>query len=70
MKRQAVKSSNIKSIGFDTNLSALEIEFHTGSIYRYSGVPVLVYQRLMSAPSKGRFFTAHIKDQYRCTRVR
>lgn len=69
MQREAVKSSNIKSAGYDKAVLILEIEFATGGLYQYANVPEAVYVGLRSAPSKGRFFAARIKDRYRCTRI-
>ncbi len=62
MTRQGVSSSTIRSIGYE--YSTLEIEFNTGSVYQYSGVPVGVYQGLMSASSHGTYFNAYIKGVY------
>jgi hypothetical protein len=70
MQREPVKSSNIRSVGYDKTVLILEIEFATGSVYRYANVPDAVYTGLMAAPSKGRFFAARIKDRYRCTKIR
>ena len=69
MHRQAVNSSNIRSIGYETTTQTLEIEFHGGRIYQYSGVGYAVYQGLMSATSKGSYFHSHIKDKYPFTRI-
>jgi hypothetical protein len=33
--RVAVKSSSVTSVGFDASLSAMEIEFAGGAVYRY-----------------------------------
>lgn len=49
MKRTAVTSSNIASIGHDPNTDTLEVEFTNGSIYQYDGVIVEVYEALMKA---------------------
>jgi hypothetical protein len=70
MQRETVKSSNIKSVGYDKITLVLEIEFRTGSIYQHPNVPAAVYVRLKAAPSKGRSFAARIKDRHRCTRIR
>jgi hypothetical protein len=32
------------------------MEFHSGEVYQYSGVPEHVYQGLMRAASKGSYF--------------
>ncbi len=68
MIRQPVDSSNLRSVGYDEATQTLEIEFHNGGIYQYYAVPS-VYQALMSAPSHGKYFHAHIKGVYQYKRV-
>lgn len=70
MDRVRVSSSNIRSIGYDEGAQVLEVEFKSGGVYRYSGVPKAVYERFMAAPSKGRFFDSFVKDRYRTVKVR
>ncbi|MBN8956392.1 MAG: KTSC domain-containing protein [Rhizobiales bacterium] len=36
-----------------------------GRVYAYAGVPRPVYAAFQAAPSKGRFFNAHIRNAYR-----
>ena len=62
MHRTAVHSSNITSIGWQDG--TLEVEFHDGGVYQYSGVPEAVYQAFLNAYSKGSFFHDHIRDRY------
>ncbi|MCE5230432.1 KTSC domain-containing protein [bacterium] len=64
MLRSPVTSSNIHSIGYHSESGTLEIEFHSGSVYVYAGVPKGIYLELMSAPSHGKYFAAHIKNHY------
>ena len=70
MNRTPVRSSNIRSIGYDPDDGILEVEFHSGGIYQYSGVSESVYQGFMRAPSKGSYFHDHIRDRYPTRRVR
>lgn len=70
MIRQPVSSSNIRSIGYDSKSQTLEIEFHSGNVYRYFDVPESIYNALMSASSHGSFFHRHIKDRFRWTKIR
>jgi hypothetical protein len=70
MDRAPVQSSNIRSVGYDSASRTLEVEFHTGSIYQYFGVPEAVYQTLMRAPSKGTYFHDHIRDRFSLRQVR
>jgi len=61
MRRISVDSSNLVSVGYDAERRILEIEFHSGSVYQYSGVPESVYRDLMSADSHGLYFDREIK---------
>ena len=49
--------------------NVLEVEFRTGGVYQYFGVPRESYVALMAAMSKGRFFSTQIKPAYRCMRT-
>ncbi|MHB0871455.1 MAG: KTSC domain-containing protein [Chloroflexota bacterium] len=69
MKRQPVASSNLRSVGYDEAAQILEIEFRSGGVYRYYGVPAGVYRELLSAPSKGRYFLDNIREEYRYARA-
>jgi hypothetical protein len=69
MNRTAVESSNVAAVGYEASNSVLEVEFHSGSIYQYHGVPAGVYWSLVDAPSKGQFFNNYIKGAYRSVRV-
>ena len=67
--RRVVASSTIKSIGYDAEAMILEIEFRRGGVYRYLGVPELLYRRLMACPSKGAFFNSSIAQQFRAEQL-
>jgi hypothetical protein len=65
MERQSVNSSNIASVGYNSNSEMLEVEFlKSGKIYEYYNVPEFMYERMMQAPSIGIFFNAEIKNYY------
>ncbi|MER2514392.1 MAG: KTSC domain-containing protein [Nitrosomonas ureae] len=70
MERQAVASSNLRSVGYDAESAILEIQFHHGGVYQYVAVPLTIYEGLMAAGSKGRYFASHIKKRYRYRKVR
>ena len=70
MIRQSVSSSNLRSVGYDSDQLILEIEFHESGVYQYFGVPERVFKGLMSAQSIGSFFNQDIKDNYRYTKTR
>lgn len=64
MERQSVKSSNLASIGYDSENEILEVEFNNGGIYQYLDVPLSVYEELMDANSHGVYFSANIRNVY------
>ena len=71
MERIPVQSSNLASVGYDATSSTLEIEFHSGGIYQYDGVPKEIYDGLLSADSKGKYFHRNIKNAgYPYTKIR
>jgi hypothetical protein len=70
MNRKPVNSSNLRSVGYDAATQTLEIEFYSGGIYQYFGVPVSVYNNLMDAASHGSYFYHFIRDVYVYRRIR
>lgn len=64
MKRQFVKSSCLKSVGYDFKSRILEVEFPNGDIYQYHGVSPELYKDLMNVSSLGKFFLSNIKNIY------
>lgn len=69
MERISVGSSNIASIGYNSDSEVLEVEFLNGSIYEYYGVPEQIHQDLMSASSHGSYLSANIKNHFSYTRI-
>jgi hypothetical protein len=70
MKRTAVESSNIASVGYNEVLKTLEIQFHSGGIYEYYDVEKEIYEALMNAESHGRYFMSMIRGAYSYSRIR
>ena len=64
IERVPVESSSLVSIGFAREAHVLEIEFRSGAIYRYLGVPRTVFEALKKAGSKGRYFAQSIRGKY------
>jgi KTSC domain len=62
MKRQAVSSRAISSIGYQAG--TLEVEFVDGDVYRYFLVPRALFIEFMQAESKGAFFNDRIRDRF------
>ena len=59
-------STVIRRFDYDPRTAALDVEFVSGRRYRYAGVPGEVAEAFRAAFSKGRFFNAHIRDDYTC----
>ena len=65
---QHVKSSNIKSVAYDAATETLQVQFHSGLTYDYSGVPPIAYHGLMNAKSKGSYVREAIAPSFRAVK--
>lgn len=71
MDRTPVSSSSLRSVGYDSSTSTLEVEFSSGSVYQYYNVPQTVHSELMQAGSHGQYFDRFVKKAgYRYQQVR
>jgi KTSC domain len=66
---EKVSSSSLWAAGYDYGTGELYVEFNNGMLYRYSGVPVAIYQGLMTADSCGRYLNACVRDVFAYERV-
>jgi hypothetical protein len=64
MERQTVKSSNLKSVGYDAEKQELHVEFSSGQVYVYANVPPEKHEALLAAESIGKHFGQHIRTQH------
>ena len=62
MTRDPVKSSNVKSIGYDQDKQLLEVEFRSGAVHQYQNVSPAKHQKMMRAKSIGGFFYENIRN--------
>ena len=69
MDRKNVESSTIRSIGYDGNISTLEIEFNSGAVWQYLDFPESLWYEFEAAESQGKYFHREIKNQYSESRV-
>jgi hypothetical protein len=69
VRRESVSSSSIQSVGYDPQCHILEIAFHGNGVYQYEDVGQDIYDALMAAPSKGRYFAERVRDHYAWRRV-
>lgn len=65
MDMRPVVSSNLASVGYDADAEVLRIQFLSGRIYEYLDVPPSVYEGLMNARFKGRYFYTVVRFEYR-----
>lgn len=66
---KAVASSHLSNVAYDYGASELRIQFVDGAIYTYAGVPEDLFDGLLHAASKGRYFRDQIKGSYPYVRV-
>jgi len=68
-----VRSSNIRKIGYVEEAQVLIVTFSAGATWTYDGVPPEIDEELRrieaAGESIGKYFAAHIKNQYPATRV-
>jgi len=61
---QQLESSNLKRCSYDIETEVLQIQFVSGKVYTYQGVPASVFNGLLEAPSAGQYFNQNIKNIY------
>lgn len=69
MLREVVSSSSLRSIGYDARTRTLEVEFSSGSVYRYTPVPSEMWAALRRSESKGKYFQDFVRDHFETERV-
>jgi hypothetical protein len=64
MERREVKSTVIKSVGYDLDTSTLEVELAgKKQIRQYLQCPQYLFIEMIQSPSIGKYFLKHIKGQ-------
>lgn len=66
MEMIRVRSTAILEVGYDPMTMRMKITFVEGHTYDFCRVPGYIYQGLLNARSKGRYYNDHIKDRYHC----
>ena len=69
MNRKPVDSSNIKAVGYDPESKTLEVEFQSGAVHAYEGVPADKHAAFIKAKSAGGFFHTHIRGRFKGSRA-
>ena len=57
-----MQSEALRSVGYDVDMQTLEIEFASGTVYRYYDVPDHLHIGLMTAVSQGEFYASFIRN--------
>ena len=63
IERKAVKSGNVKSVGFCGERGCVDVEFSNGGVYRYSDCDQKLFDDLLAADSVGKFVHARLKSK-------
>jgi hypothetical protein len=64
MNITSVESSTLAALAYDDAREILQLEFHSRAVYLYFGIPAPVYEALLAAPSKGRYFNRAIRGKF------
>jgi hypothetical protein len=70
LSRQPVHSHALAAVGYSKRLHALEVEFVSGAVYRYSNVPPQIYRDLLSAASKAQFYDTNVRGHFPSVHVK
>ncbi|MEA5572503.1 KTSC domain-containing protein [Calothrix sp. UHCC 0171] len=64
-----INSSMANAVGYDADMSVLQIEFRNGAVYQYAGVEPEVWQDLHDTNSVGKYFNNEIRGNYLSSRI-
>ncbi|NWF62317.1 MAG: KTSC domain-containing protein [Fischerella sp.] len=62
-------SSMANAVGYDDEKNILQIEFHNGAVYQYSGIEEDTWEDLHQADSVGKYFNEKIRGKYQSERI-
>ncbi len=65
-----VNAGKLRAIGYDAASRTLQVEFDTGAIVQFGGVPQETFRRLSSSGSMWSYFRDNIEEEYAAKRVR
>jgi hypothetical protein len=69
VERLPVKSRILRSVGYDESTKTLEIEFTSGIVYQYFGVPQKVYTDLMHSGEIGKYYSDKVRPKFQTKQV-
>jgi hypothetical protein len=69
MRTVSLNSTTLKTATYRSHTQVLELEFCSGALYHYRGVCQSVYEQLLAAESKGRYYNQHIRNCFGFTKI-
>ncbi len=69
MTWQLLDSKLLTSSAYDSENYILYLRFQSGDVYRYFDFPPEQYRQFLDAASRGRYFLAKIRNQFRYERL-
>jgi hypothetical protein len=66
MEMIPVRSTAIRAVGYDQATQRMKIAFVEGHTYDFCRVPQHIFDGLLRAGSKGRYYDIHIRGRYHC----
>lgn len=64
MKHVPLRSSLVRSAGYDDATAVMEVRLASGAVYSFFAVPARVFSELVSAESAGEYFNAKVKGVF------
>ena len=64
-----VESSCLLAASADKANNTMDVQFHSGAVYRYFEVPEHIFDELMNAESHGIYFSQNIRTKYNYKRL-
>lgn len=64
-----VESSNIRAVGYEPTTKKLFVRFQNGTLYEYADVPEQTFNEFNDAHSKGKYFSASIRNNFTSTKI-
>ena len=64
MQRILLNSTSLRTAGYQDFSALLEVEFRSGDVYQYFGVPSEIYRALLQAESAGAYLNSHIRNRF------
>jgi len=69
MSRVDLNSTSLQAVTYQHPCAVLELEFRSGAVYRYFGIPQQTFEELLCAESKGGYFNSRIRNRFAYAKV-